>query len=258
MKTKIIRGVVTAVVIAAILGAGFYSLNTQYHFIPSSPKALEPSTEHNTSAQTEDISQTEPITAGETVTTPVTTTLSPSEEENSPSENRSGEAPNRSASSETVTIEGLSYRVDKLEVPDEVPNRVKTESLKTIAREEYFIGNRMAPGYTYVLLDLTIQNVGDSAINERTLNSCWITTVNEDGSFNFQREMCYYEGGDPSSRTYYHFSLKAHETRTFRVGFILIDELFQAGQTCLLVNPHGIDPNLLTADDLRTIPLDIY
>lgn len=258
MKAKIIRGVVTAVVITAILGAGIYSLNTQYHFIPVSVKTPETTTEYSTAVQTEIPSQTEPATSVETGTDPVTTVPPLSEGETSSPKNRSDEAPNKPVPSKTVTIEGLSYRVDKLEVPEEVPDRVKTESLKTIAREEYFIGNRMAPGYTYVLLDLTIQNVGSSTISGRTLNSCRITTVNEDGSFNARMEMCYYEGGDPSSRTYYHFSLKAHETQTFRVGFILIDELFQAGQTCLLINPHGIYVDLLTEDDLRTIPLEIY
>lgn len=258
MKAKIIRGVITTVVIAAILGAGAYSLNTQYHFIPASPKAPASATESGVPVQTETIIQTEPATAGVAATDPVTTVPSPSEGETSSSENHSDEASGKQAPSETVTIEGLSYRVDWLEVPDEVPDQVKTESLKTIAREEYFIGNRMAPGYTYVLLDLTIQNVGDATISGRTLNSCCISTINGDGSFNARMEMCYYEGGKPSSRTSYHFSLKAHETQTFRVGFILIDELFQAGQTCLLVNPYGIYVNLLTADDLRTIPLDIY
>lgn len=38
MKSKIIRGVITGMVIAAVLGAGIYSLNTQYHFIPTAPQ----------------------------------------------------------------------------------------------------------------------------------------------------------------------------------------------------------------------------
>lgn len=257
MKSKIIRGVITGVVIALILGTGIYSLNTQYHFIPTAPQrtpvtqappdapTVTPSSPASAPAPAETSGSTARPSMDKTAGEPVY--LDPVTE--IPAELITP------VGTETTPVWGGTYRVDNVRVLSEVPDDVLAET--DIWNDGEFVGNKPAPGYTFVMVDLTVRNTEGKAVGGRTLNSCPLYILEGGCSLVNLAEMRYCAGTDPENDKRYHFTLQPYETRTFQVGYVVKDERLAYGQPCVLVNPHGIFPSENTIEEMRVIPIEL-
>lgn len=270
MKSKIIRGVITGVVIAAVLGAGIYSLNTQYHFIPTAPQRA-PVTQAPPDAPT--ATPSSPASASEPAETSDPSASAPAPAETSGSTARPAmdkpagepvyldpvtEIPAElitPVGAETKPVWGFTYRVDNVRVLSEVPDDVLAEI--DTWKDDQFIGNRVGPGYTFVMMDLTVRNTEGKAVGGRTLNSCTLKTLEGGCSLGYLAEMRYCAGTDPENDKRYHFTLQPYETQTFQVGYLFEDELLAYGAPCVLVNPHGIFPSENTIEEMRVIPIEL-
>lgn len=270
MKSKIIRGVITGVVIAAVLGAGIYSLNTQYHFIPTAPQRA-PVTQAPPDAPAETPSA--PASVSEPAETSDPSASAPAPAETSDSTARPAmdkpagepvyldpvtEIPAElitPVGTETTPVWGFTYRVDNVRVLSEVPDDVLAET--DIWNDGEFVGNKPAPGYTFVMMDLTVRNTEEKAVGGRTLNSCPLYILEGGCSLVNLAEMRYCAGTKTENNQRYHFTLQPYETRTFQVGYLFEDESLAYGSPCVLVNPHGIFPSENTIEEMRVIPIEL-
>lgn len=110
--------------------------------------------------------------------------------------------------------------------------------------------------YSYIIVNLTIQNDMDYPQETLFLNSCYLLGKNEKGDYIDKFEaMLFDKRLDVESKDYFHYPLKPKESVTFNLGFIAQDEdldLYK-NKMDLIINNSGT--NKLDDENVRIIPL---
>ena len=154
---------------------------------------------------------------------------------------------------------GIRYCVNGAEIHKEISEQVR-DAWQDRQASQQLNGLSLTGDWCLLLVDLTLENTGDTAVSGQRVNCIRLVGFEEEQQQSFA-EMSYYSAGDPESQSYFAYSLTPGESMDCQVGFLFSRRQFNGLDCRLVINPSGTMINekggQVYPDDARSIPLQM-